>query len=94
MYRWPDGSLRKEKPLAKRNVVMARRDWSDLVNYCRRTGGCPHCTEGRCLLHGFNVDPRDHEEYCKEIGVWNQPLQDALERIYMEEQGLAKAAAA
>ncbi len=56
VFRWPDGSLRREKPPAKREVALARREWEDIVSYCRRTGGCPHCTEqGLCLRHGFGV---------------------------------------
>ena len=47
VFRWPDGSLRKEKPPAKKEVVLARKDWDDLVLYCRRTGGCPDCTKGK-----------------------------------------------
>ena len=84
VFRWPDGSLRKEKPPAKRNVVEARAEWEDIVDYCRRTGGCPHCAQGACLRHGFGVSARDHENYCREIGVWNQPVQDLKEKIYME----------
>lgn len=87
-FRWPDGSLRKEKPPAKRNVVVARRDWEDIVDYCRRTGGCVHCTKGRCLLHGFGVSRAEREEYCREIGVWNQPHEDLKESLYMEERGI------
>jgi hypothetical protein len=89
VFRWPDGSLRKEKPPAKKEVVLARRDWDDLVNYCRRTGGCPDCTKGYCLRHGVGVSAAEHEAYCRSIGVWNQPLKDMQERIYMEEQGLS-----
>ena len=84
MFRWPDGSLRKEKPPSKRNVVLARKEWEDIVDYCRRTGGCEYCTKGQCLLHGYNVNPKDHERYCKDIGVWNQSLKETLEQIYME----------
>ena len=90
VFRWPDGSLRREKPPAKRVVALARKDWRDIVDYCRRTGGCQYCTQGRCLRHGVGVTRQEHEEYLKEIGVWNQPLADLEEQLYMEEQNLAQ----
>ena len=30
----------------------------------------------------------EREEYCREIGVWNQPLEDLKESLYMEERGI------
>ena len=88
MFRWPDGTLRKEKPPAKKAVVLARKDWEDLVTYCRRTGGCPQCTEGYCLRHGLGVSRVEHVAYLKKIGIWNQPVNDMMEQIYMESKGL------
>jgi len=88
VFRWPDGSLRREKPPAKREVVLARKEWEDIVTYCRRSGGCPYCEKGYCLRHGFGVSAEDHRRYCEEIGVWNQSLQDLMEQLYMEDQGL------
>ena len=81
VFRWPDGSLRPDKPPAKKNVVLARREWEDIVNYCRRNGGCQYCTAGACLLHGFGVSQQEHEAYLKEIGLWNQPLQDLRQAL-------------
>ena len=45
---------------------------------------------GYCLRHGVGVSPEEHEKYCRSIGVWNQPLQDMKEEIYMEEHGLSR----
>ncbi|UPQ99618.1 hypothetical protein HOP50_04g29260 [Chloropicon primus] len=91
VFRWPDGTLRRDKPPAKRSVVVARKEWEDIVTFCRRTGGCTYCAQGKCLLHGFGVSPEEHEKYLREMGLWNQPLKDVQEQIYMEEQGLRTA---
>ena len=84
-FRWPDGTLRKEKPPYKREVFDARREWEDLVAYCRRTGGCADCTKGKCYLHGVGVSYEDHKAFCLALGVWNQPLEDMKNQVYAEE---------
>ena len=34
----------------------------------------------------MDLECLDHENYCREIGVWNQPVQDLKEKIYMEKR--------
>ena len=61
-FRWPDGSLRPEKPPYPRHVFEERRKWEDLVRYCRTTGGCPECTAGECFRCGTGVSREEHRD--------------------------------
>ena len=84
-FRWPDGSLRPEKPPYPRHVFEERRKWEDLVRYCRTTGGCPECTAGECFRCGTGVSREEHKAYCQALGVWNEPLERLRDEVYAEE---------
>lgn len=86
-YRWPDGSLRPEKPPFKRHVFDERRKWEDLVRYCRTTGGCQDCAKGECHLHGVGVSYVEHKAYCQALGVWNEPLERLRDEVYAMDLG-------
>ena len=84
-FRWPDGSLRPEKPPYPRHVFEERRKWEDLVRYCRTTGGCADCTAGECFRCGIGVSREEHRAYCQALGVWNEPLEQLRDEVYAEE---------
>ena len=63
MFRWPDGSLRKEYPPRNPYVVAARKRWHELVTHCRMSGGDEECTKGVSYRYGIGVLWCEHARY-------------------------------
>jgi len=70
MFRWPDGSLRKEYPPRNPYVVAARRKAARLVQFCRITGGDDESTKGKSYRHNVGVLWCAHARYLTEkLGI-------------------------
>lgn len=65
-YRWPDGSLKPEKPPERPYAVANRQRWAPLVDHCRRHGGDRTFElTGHSLRYGLNVPYEFHQTYLK-----------------------------
>jgi hypothetical protein len=62
MFRWPDGSLRKEYPPRNPYVVAARRKAARLVHFCRITVGVMWCAHARYLTEKLGIHPEVNDE--------------------------------
>ena len=70
MFRWPDGSLRKEYPPRNPYVVAARRKAQRLVHFCRITGGDDESTKGKSYRMNVGVLWSAHARYLTEkLGI-------------------------
>lgn len=59
LFRWPDGSLRKEYPPRNKYVVAARKRWSEIAHFCRMKeleGMDSDSEEAEIFQHRFNVN--------------------------------------
>lgn len=65
-FRWPDGSLRSERPPANPFAVANRKKYAPLVAHCRRKGGDRNFeTTGCSWRYGIGVSHKDHVNYLK-----------------------------
>lgn len=63
-FRWPDGSLRPERPPPNPYAVSNRRKYAPLVRYCRTHGGDKGFdTAGGSWRYGIGVGYDEHLKY-------------------------------
>ncbi|KAL4859626.1 hypothetical protein ACK3TF_000712 [Chlorella vulgaris] len=75
-FRWPDGSLRPEKPPPSPHAVANRQQWAELVQHCRTAGGDRAFErEGQSLRYCLGVSHQQHAAYLAHIGL--EPEADA-----------------
>ena len=76
LFRWPDGTLRREYPPRNPYVVAARRRFAGLVHHCRVTGGDEESTKGASHRYGVGVLWAAHARYLVDkLGIqpeWNE----------------------
>ena len=66
-FRWPDGTLRDEKPPPNPYTAANRRKWASLVEHCRKNGGDRGFeTTGQSLRYGLNVPAPQHSAYLQQ----------------------------
>ncbi|KAL4437076.1 hypothetical protein ABPG75_004215 [Micractinium tetrahymenae] len=74
-FRWPDGSLRPERPPPNPHAVANRREWAPLVQHCRTHGGDrAYERTGASLRYGLGVTHEQYAAYLAVIGL--QPEAD------------------
>lgn len=75
LFRWPDGTLRREYPPRNPYVVAARRRFSGVAHHCRLTGGDDECAKGQSHRFGVGVLWAAHARYLVDkLGIhpeWN-----------------------
>lgn len=86
-FRWPDGSLRPERPPPNPHAVANRQQWAELVQHCRTHGGDRgNERQGASLRYGIGVAHQQHEAYLARIGL--EAETDAAGRYKGEVPGL------
>ncbi|PRW58699.1 hypothetical protein C2E21_2783 [Chlorella sorokiniana] len=69
-FRWPDGSLRPDRPPPNPYAVANRQQWAPLVQHCRTHGGDrAYERTGASLRHGLGVPYEQHEASMDSIGL-------------------------
>jgi hypothetical protein len=69
-FRWPDGSLKEEKPPPNPYAASNRRKWGPLVRHCREHGGDRVFENtGQSYRYGLNVSAEKHTEYLQQAGL-------------------------
>ena len=66
-FRWPDGSLKEEKPPPNPYAASNRRKWAPLIRHCRENGGDRVFENtGQSFRYGVNVSSEIHIEYLQQ----------------------------
>jgi hypothetical protein len=65
-FRWPDGSLRAERPPANPLAAANRTKWAALVAHCRTHGGDrEHELTGKSWRYGIGISREEHARFLR-----------------------------